>query len=88
MIATAPKPLQGLIEVRGVGIVRLPRSQLLAQAPLALAVDLVFPDSVERLPEPTYEAILGITLRVVALPAFEASTVTKLRLALAQTANA
>lgn len=88
LIATPPKTLAGLIEARGVGIVKLDRAQLLARAPVALLVDLVPSAKVERLPEPMRENILGVALPKVALAAFEASIVTKLRLALAQTANA
>ena len=85
LIATPPKPLAGLIEVRGIGIVKLGRGQLLARAQLALLVDLVRPDQVERMPEPAHEKILGVDLPRVALAPFEASIVTKLRLALART---
>jgi HPr kinase/phosphorylase len=88
LIATPPKALAGLIEVRGVGIVKLARAQLLARAPLGLLVDLVPADRVERLPEPAREKVLGVDLSVVALAPFEASIVTKLRLALARTAAA
>ena len=56
LVATAPTTLAGLIEVRGVGIVKLARGQLLARAPLALLVDLVTPDRIERLPEPARRA--------------------------------
>ena len=85
LIATPPKPLAGLIEVRGIGVVKLGRSQLLARARLALLVDLVPPDQVERMPEPAHEKVLGVDLPRVALAPFEASIVTKLRLALART---
>ena len=88
LVTTSPKPLAGLIEVRGIGIVRLSRAQLLARAPLALLIDLVRPDQVERMPEPAREKILDVDLPVVALAPFEASTVMKLRLALARTAAA
>jgi HPr kinase/phosphorylase len=88
LIASAPKTLAGMIEARGVGIVRLPRRQLLTQAPLALAVDLVAPEKVERLPESAHELVLGISLPVVSLAPFEVSVVTKLRLALTQIAAA
>ena len=88
LIASAPKTLAGMIEARGVGIVRLPRRQLLAQAPLALAVDLVAPEKVERLPESAHEFVLGVSLPVVSLAPFEVSVVTKLRLALTQIAAA
>ena len=88
LIATPPTALAGLIEARGVGIVKLGRTQLLAHAPVALLVDLVPSTKVERLPEPAHEMLLGISLRVVALAPFEASARIKLRLALAQTAAA
>jgi len=88
LVATSPGPLAGLIEVRGIGIVRLSRAQLLARAPLALLVDLVRPDQVERMPEPARETVLDVDLPVVALAPFEASTVMKLHLALARTAAA
>jgi len=84
LVATPPRTLAGLIEVRGVGIVKLRRTQLLAHAPVALLVDLVASDRVERLPEPARETILGMALPRVALAPFEASIVTKLRLALAR----
>src|SRR5436190_12146788 len=47
LMATPPAALAGLIEVRGVGIVKLGRNRLLARAPLALLVDLVAPGQVE-----------------------------------------
>ena len=88
LIASPPRALAGLIEVRGLGIVKLARSQLIARAPLGLLVDLVPPDRVERLPGPAHEKVLGVDLPLVALAPFEASIVTKLRLALARTAAA
>lgn len=88
LVATPPGTLAGLIEARGVGIVTLGRAQLLSRAPVALLVDLVAADKVERLPDPARETILDIAVPRVALAAFEASIVTKLRLALAQIANA
>ncbi len=85
LIATVPATLAGLIEVRGVGIVKLARGQVLARAPLVLLIDLVTADRIERLPEPTRETLLEIDLPVLALAPFEASAAAKLRLALAQT---
>jgi serine kinase of HPr protein (carbohydrate metabolism regulator) len=84
LIATAPEALANLMEVRGVGIVKLARGQALARAPLLLLVDLVTADRVERLPDPVEENLLGIDLPVLALAPFEASAVAKLRLALAR----
>ncbi len=88
LVATPPPSLAGLIEARGIGIVKLGRGQLLRRAPLALLVDLVRPDQVERMPEPAREKILGFDLPKVALAPFETSIVTKLRLALGRTAAA
>jgi serine kinase of HPr protein (carbohydrate metabolism regulator) len=75
----APPAIAGLIEVRGIGIVRL---GALARAPVALLADLVAADRVERLPERRSEAILGLNMPVVAVAPFEASAAAKLRLAL------
>jgi HPr kinase/phosphorylase len=88
LVATPPKSLNGLLEVRGIGIVKLGRGQLQPHAPLVLLVDLVPAQRVERMPEPAREKVLGIDLPKVALAPFEASIVTKLRLALDQAAAA
>jgi hypothetical protein len=53
----------------------------LAEAPVALIVDLVAADKIERLPERRREAILGLDLPVIAVAPFEASAPAKLRLA-------
>lgn len=88
LLASPPATLAGLMEVRGVGIVKLALGQLLTQAPLSLIVDLVPPDGIERLPEPAEEALLGVNLPVLALAPFEASATAKLRLALTRIAAA
>jgi len=88
LFATAPAALAGLLEVRGVGIVKLARGQLLSRASLSLLVDLVAADRIERLPEPAEENLSGVVLPVLALAPFEASAAAKLRLALAQIAAA
>lgn len=82
LLAAAPAALAGLIEVRGIGIVKLARGQLLSRASLSLLVDLVPIDRIERLPEPAKEDLLGVRLPVLALAPFEDSAVAKLRLAL------
>lgn len=73
-----PAALAGLIEVRGLGILRL---EALAEAPLALVVDLVPPEAVERLPQAAVENLLGVAVRRLALAPFEASAAAKLRFA-------
>ena len=80
VVANAPAVLAGLIEVRGVGIMRQPFAPV---GHLHLVVDLVESDSVERLPEPQWTDILGVTLPRLALAPFEASAPAKIRLAAA-----
>ena len=80
VLVRAPEPIAGMIEVRGVGIIRV---EPLSVAPLALIVDLVALQHVERLPEPSSETIFGLAIPLVALAPFEASAPIKLRLALA-----
>lgn len=79
LLAHAPAALAGLLELRGLGLVAVPT---VPEAPLALIVDLVAREAVPRLPEPRYEALLGIRLPVLALHAFDIAASAKLRLAL------
>lgn len=88
LVATPPGTLAGLLEVRGVGIVKLGRARLLARARIALLVDLEPPDRIERLPDPARETLLGVDLPLLALAPFEASAPAKLHLALARSASA
>lgn len=78
LLAAAPRALAGLIEVRGLGIVRLPA---VARARLGLVVDLCAAAAVPRLPEPRRCAYLGLTLPLLAVAPFETSAAAKLRLA-------
>ena len=78
VLVRAPAAVAGLIEVRGVGILRV---DYLDEAPLALVVDLVPSTEVERIPDDRFEVVLGLPIRMIALAPFEASAVAKLRLA-------
>jgi serine kinase of HPr protein (carbohydrate metabolism regulator) len=78
VVVRAPAAIAGLIEVRGVGILRV---DPVDEAPLALIVDLVPAAAVERLPDSRFEAVLGLAIPVIALAPFEASAAAKLRLA-------
>jgi len=78
VIVRAAPAISGMIEVRGIGILRL---EAVAEAPVALIVDLVRPETVERMPEWRSEPLLGCVLPLLALAPFEASTPAKLRLA-------
>jgi serine kinase of HPr protein (carbohydrate metabolism regulator) len=80
LMAGAPAVLAGLMEARGVGILRLPHVPVAA---LHLVVDLVAPTAVERLPEPAWAELLGARLPRLALAPFEASTPAKIRFAAA-----
>jgi HPr kinase/phosphorylase len=76
---SAPATIAGRLEVRGIGILRVPH---VAGAPLRLVVDLVPAASVERLPEPAVCDYLGRRFPLIQLAPFEASAPAKLRLAL------
>lgn len=78
LLASPPEVLAGLIEVRGLGILRLPHQ---AGAELRLAVDLVAAELVERAPRPARVELLGLSLPLIALAPFEASAAAKVRLA-------
>lgn len=75
----APATIAGLIELRGVGILRL---EPVTDPPLALIVDLISPERLERLPERRSETVLGLAVPVVKITPFEVSATAKLRLAL------
>ena len=86
LMIRAPDNLRGMLEVRGIGIVRLPSA---ATAELALFADIVSPAEVERLPDPDgRERLHGIDVPIVRIAAFEASAPIKLLLALATTCPA
>lgn len=86
--ASAPAALAGLLEVRGLGIVKLGRGQLLARAPLVLLVDLVPAEQIERMPDAAMESLSGLDLPVLRLAPFEASALAKLHIALSRIATA
>jgi serine kinase of HPr protein (carbohydrate metabolism regulator) len=75
--ASPPESLAGLLEVRGIGIIRVDG---LSEAPLVAMIDLVTPAEVERLPAPEEEDVLGIALPRFRLTAFENSAAAKVRL--------
>jgi serine kinase of HPr protein (carbohydrate metabolism regulator) len=79
LFVSVPDTIAGLLEVRGLGIVRLSHR---ARAPLALVVDIVPAKDVDRLPEPSSAQLLGVMVPRVALAAFEASAPAKVRLAM------
>jgi len=79
VLASAPEELAGRMEVRGIGIVAM---AAVAETRLALIVELVDAKDVQRLPEPETMEVLGVTLPLVRLSAFEVSAPAKVRTAL------
>jgi HPr kinase/phosphorylase len=67
--------VRGLLEVRGVGLVKVTSA---AAAPLRLIVDLMPRDEVPRLPKWEGDMILGVSIPRLALHAFDASTPLKI----------
>lgn len=82
IVASAPPSIRGMIELRGLGILRIDAEE---EAPLALVVDLIASGEIVRMPEPNRCAFLDVELPLISLAPFEASAVAKLRLALAGT---
>ena len=79
LLARPPARLAGLIELRGIGIMRVP----FEPGTLDLAVDLLPPGSIaEPLPEPTSASWLGVDLPRIGVEAGAASAVARIRLAL------
>jgi len=67
----AAQPIKGLLEVRGLGLLRYAAAP---PAPLALVVDLVAREAMPRLPERETADILGVAIPLLRLHAFDAST--------------
>lgn len=77
--AASPPEISGLLEVRGIGIVRLTP---LNDIKINLVVDLVDTGDVPRLPDTQFTEILDVPIRFLCLNAFEVSAPAKIRLAL------
>jgi HPr kinase/phosphorylase len=79
VVVRAPPAIAGLLEVRGIGILRV---EAIEEAPLAMCVDLVPPADNDRLPEIRFEDMLGLSVPLIALAGAEPSAAAKLRFAL------
>ena len=79
VFAAPAEPLQGRIEIRGLGI-----RPLVWRAPVrvVLAVEAVAPDAVERLPEPAVTTLAGTDIPLLRLALLEASSVAKVAAAM------
>lgn len=78
VMAEAPAELAGLIEVRGLGIMRLPH----ARGGLDLVVDLDLDEEETRLPDPMSATWHGLDLPKIRINAKAASAVAKINMAL------
>ena len=79
--ASAPLSLAGCLEVRGLGILKIPYRSFL---PVYLIIQLTCHEKIERFPDPwLFETHLGCSLPVLKLNPFESSAPQKLALALA-----
>jgi serine kinase of HPr protein (carbohydrate metabolism regulator) len=77
LVASSPLPILGLLEIRHIGLMRLP---FLAMAHVALYVELsVLDTALERLPEPDPVFFLDHSVQRLRLPSFAASTPAKIR---------
>ncbi len=87
IVPSSPATIAGLLEVRGVGIVRVPTpgSTPRVSITLRLVIDVIPASAIERLPETeTFAVILGCRIPRRQLTAFEPSAAIKLALMLYQ----
>lgn len=81
--AHPPPAISGQIEVRGIGIVTLEADALAQVTEVALVVDLVAADAIERFPLNEAPAtLLGIQVPLIKVAPFEASAPAKVLIAL------
>jgi len=80
LIAFAPDPIAGLLEIRTIGIIKLAH---LKAAPVRMIIDLDPAHDPERMPQDPQTTLENVTLPCYHFKAFEASTPAKVSLALA-----
>ena len=76
---TAPKTIQGLIEVHGIGIIN---QKCIQNVPLRLIVNLRPGCEIERFPHNKSEIINNVPVPSICVDAFEVSTIIKIEIAL------
>ena len=79
LVARAPAPIAGLIEVRGLGVMRVPS---LASSVVRLAVQLSPGGAQDRLPDPAGWTHAGISVPFIVLDPWQASAAARVRLAM------
>ncbi|MBL4739473.1 MAG: HPr kinase/phosphatase C-terminal domain-containing protein [Sneathiella sp.] len=81
IIVKAPPPIQGLMEVRGLGLMKLP---FRPNAPLSIVFDLVLQKNIDRLPaRDTLFFADGIGVPLLRIEGLAPSSPAKIRIALA-----
>lgn len=80
LIACVPVAIAGLLEVRGIGILRMAH---LAEATIGLVVDMVGQGDVERVPELAFCDYMGVAVPLLRIWPFEPSAAAKIRFAVA-----
>jgi len=84
LLADPPEILAGLLEVRGLGILKFPYR---APASIGLVIDLEEPEKIERMPEPETLSLLDKSIPLYRVTARETSAPIKVRLAVRQAAG-
>ena len=84
LLAEPPEILAGLLEVRGHGILRFPHR---APASVRVAIELVEPAEIERMPDEQTLNLLGNSIPLYRLSAKEPSAPIKVRLAVQRAAG-
>jgi HPr kinase/phosphorylase len=84
VIGSAPPVLYGMIEIRGLGIMRMEAD---ARARIALVADMTAAAAIDRMPGPHRCEVAGVELPLFAIDPFQASAPAKLRFALMATLN-
>tara|TARA_B100000676_G_scaffold312637_1_gene387862 strand:+ start:8464 stop:8880 length:417 start_codon:yes stop_codon:yes gene_type:complete len=79
LLARAPAALAGLLEVRGLGLVRV---EYVEQASIHMVVDLCPAEAVVRMPEAHHTDLEGISVALIRIAPMEASAPSKIRIAL------
>jgi serine kinase of HPr protein (carbohydrate metabolism regulator) len=79
LVASCPDTISGQLEVRGIGIIPV---ETVRRAPLALVMDMLPVEQIERFPEFGRCSYLGVDVPLLGLAPFEASAAAKVRLAL------
>ncbi len=80
LIASAPQVLKGLLEVRGLGLIKVPAVD---EITLTLALRMTEKEQIERMPGPAIEHmnLLGIPLPILSIAPFNASAPAFVRIA-------